>query len=473
MKLSVVAPVLNEEFFLPLYLESVLVYADEVIFLDGGSTDRTIEIIKFFQEKCRNLKLFRQPQEGVPYSDDWNEGARRNFLIDAATGDWILALDADEIMDDSFALRKEELLSRPQVDAYGFALVSFWQNPFTIRVNVPGDPHWQTTKYALFRNNKRIRYAGRRHHPILLYDGKPFWEAKERLAEYPEIKLYHYHYALGPRIKFNDNRRGDVNRLNNMGEPDWTFTPPNYAIKTMPFTGNHPRVIQRFLAEAPALFWAGEKIPRLDLTCLSFDRYQLFQTLANMVNALGQKGLRILHIGLVDADFSMFVPEQQVTWLDKSASLGVPLLPFPDQSFDVVLAVDVCGAMASGQREGFVREVVRVADKKAIITTPHAEALPAIELIYQLIQNPYLKPHLERGLPTAEEMEAVVAKLALPYRRFPHSSLASWMGMLLAAHFLTDDAGRALNRFFNQNFALLENRYPCYRLIYEIQIQTP
>ncbi len=473
MKLSVVAPVLNEEFFLPLYLESVLAYADEVILLDGGSRDRTVEIVKSFQRKTKKLKLFVQPQQGLPYSDDWNEGARRNFLLDAATGDWVLALDADEIMDDAFAAVREELLADPGVDAYGFALVSFWRDPFTVRVNTPGDPHWQTTKYALFRNNKRIRYAPRRHHPILLYAGKPFWEQRERLAERLDIKLFHYHYALGPRIKFNDNRRGDVNRFNNMGEPDWTFTPQNYQIKTEPFAGCHPEVIRGFLAQAPEFFLPSEEIPKLDLTCLSFDRYQLFQALADLVNTLGADGLSVLNVGLVDADFSLFVPGQRVTWLDKSSSLDAPALPFADRSFDVALAVDVAGAMAPPIRESFVREVVRVACRRAVITTPHADALPTGRLIYHLTQNPYLKPHLEKGFPAAGEMEEILHKISLPYRKFPNTGLASWMGMLLASHFVDGEKRRVLDRFFNWHFARQENRYPCYRLIYEINVETP
>lgn len=470
MLLSVVAPVLNEEFFLPLYLESALAYADEVIFLDGGSTDRTLEIARAYRQKDPRVKILELPQEGLPYSDDWNEGARRNFLLEQAQGDWVLALDADEIISDNFASLLPELTASPEVDIYGFSMLSFWGDPFTLRLNVPGDAHWQGISYRLFRNNGLIRHAPNRHHCPFLYRGKPLWEQKKGTAVRPEIAVFHYHYGLGPRLKFNDNRRGDVNRFNNSGEPDWNYRPKSYAVKTEPYRGRHPRVIERFLAASPDFFTACPAIPELDLTGLSFDRYQRFQALAELVNGVAQEGLKILDIGLEDGDFALFVPRHRVTWLDKSGNLDEPALPFPERSFDLVLAVDVVGVMTSAIRKAFVRETVRVARRKVILTTPHAGALATERIIYDLTGNRYLQPHLEKGLPAEEEMAELLGETGLPYRKLPNTALPSWLGMLLANHFLTGEPLRALNRFFNRNFARQENRAPCYRLIYELDL---
>lgn len=67
-KLSVIIPTLNEENYLPKLLNSLsLVKPDEVIIVDGGSADRTIERAKnfgakvIFSEKGRGIQLHQAP----------------------------------------------------------------------------------------------------------------------------------------------------------------------------------------------------------------------------------------------------------------------------------------------------------------------------------------------------------------------------------------------------------------------------
>ena len=74
----------NEEENLPHSLESVKLAADEIIVVDTGSTDRTIDIAESFDAKIIQ----------TPWKDDFS--SPRNMAIDAATGDWIIFLDADE-----------------------------------------------------------------------------------------------------------------------------------------------------------------------------------------------------------------------------------------------------------------------------------------------------------------------------------------------------------------------------------------
>lgn len=57
MRLSVIVPVLNEITFVPLYIESAIRYADEIIIADGGSTDGTIEEIERLQRRYA-IRLF-------------------------------------------------------------------------------------------------------------------------------------------------------------------------------------------------------------------------------------------------------------------------------------------------------------------------------------------------------------------------------------------------------------------------------
>jgi glycosyltransferase involved in cell wall biosynthesis len=77
----------NEEKFLPDCLQSVQGVVDEIILVDTGSTDATIEIATKFGAKIIHHK----------WKNDFAEA--RNVSLKAATGEWILMLDADESLD--------------------------------------------------------------------------------------------------------------------------------------------------------------------------------------------------------------------------------------------------------------------------------------------------------------------------------------------------------------------------------------
>ena len=80
----------NEEKQLPRCLDSIKNVVDEIIIVDTGSSDRTVEIAE--QYGCK--VFFRE----------WDEGGfstARNYSLEQATGDWILYIDADEEIDPS------------------------------------------------------------------------------------------------------------------------------------------------------------------------------------------------------------------------------------------------------------------------------------------------------------------------------------------------------------------------------------
>jgi glycosyltransferase involved in cell wall biosynthesis len=82
--LSLCMIVRDEEAMLPKCLESVRGWVDEVIVVDTGSTDHTIDVAVDFGARVYTL----------PWNDDFAEA--RNFALQYATGDWVLLLDADE-----------------------------------------------------------------------------------------------------------------------------------------------------------------------------------------------------------------------------------------------------------------------------------------------------------------------------------------------------------------------------------------
>src|SRR5713101_5943926 len=90
--LSAVVITQDEEARLPAALESVR-FCDEVVVVDSGSTDRTLEIARAAGARV----LVNSPWPGFV--------AQRNVAVEAARHDWVLALDADERV--TPALREE------------------------------------------------------------------------------------------------------------------------------------------------------------------------------------------------------------------------------------------------------------------------------------------------------------------------------------------------------------------------------
>jgi glycosyltransferase involved in cell wall biosynthesis len=89
LSLSVVIITFNEEANLARTLASVA-WADEIVVVDSGSTDRTREIAESF-----HAKFFAEPWKGF--------AAQKNSALAKATCDWILSLDADEELEPALA----------------------------------------------------------------------------------------------------------------------------------------------------------------------------------------------------------------------------------------------------------------------------------------------------------------------------------------------------------------------------------
>jgi glycosyltransferase involved in cell wall biosynthesis len=103
--LSVAMIAMNEEANLPPTLESVQ-WADEIIVVDSGSKDRTLEIAESFGAK-------------TSYHAFGGHGEQKNVALDLCTSDWILLLDADEVLTPELQAEIRKLLEgEPQFGAY-------------------------------------------------------------------------------------------------------------------------------------------------------------------------------------------------------------------------------------------------------------------------------------------------------------------------------------------------------------------
>ncbi|MBI2596866.1 glycosyltransferase family 2 protein [Candidatus Daviesbacteria bacterium] len=105
--LSVVLAVFNEEKNIGECLASVGNLASEIVIVDGGSTDRTLSIVKKFDAKViqnKNLPIFH---------------INKNIAIDAAAGYWILQLDADEVVTKELSDEIKKIISK-DLDTNGY-----------------------------------------------------------------------------------------------------------------------------------------------------------------------------------------------------------------------------------------------------------------------------------------------------------------------------------------------------------------
>ena len=173
MKISVCYIVKNEEKNLPLSLETVQSFADELIVVDTGSTDHTKQIAA-----AAGAFIF-----DFTWRDDF--AAARNFALDHATGDWIVFPDADEgfLYPERVRRKITEIDAHiPPADAAMVTLVNLdpeaGQSKGNLRV------------VRLFRRIPEIRYQGRIHENITHFGG-----TLRLYQDDDALSMYHTGYA--------------------------------------------------------------------------------------------------------------------------------------------------------------------------------------------------------------------------------------------------------------------------------------
>ncbi len=105
-KISIVLAVYNEEENLGKCLDSVKGLANEIVIVDGGSKDKTIEIAKKFNAKI------------IQTTNPQNFHINKNKAINAAIADWILQLDADEIVSEDLAQEIKQACDQSEINGY-------------------------------------------------------------------------------------------------------------------------------------------------------------------------------------------------------------------------------------------------------------------------------------------------------------------------------------------------------------------
>lgn len=184
--LSLCMIVRDEEAHLPRCLASMAGVADEIVVVDTGSQDRTIEIARRYGAKVVEWA----------WQDDF--AAARNVSLDHATGDWIIYLDADEelVAEDRAALR--EVLKDQ-------AHEGFYLQELNFAGTRPSFDQLTNETCRLFRNRPSYRFTGRIHEQIL----PAILDSGGRVGRVP-IHLRHYGYLdsdIGSKQKCERNLR--------------------------------------------------------------------------------------------------------------------------------------------------------------------------------------------------------------------------------------------------------------------------
>lgn len=177
MKISACYIVKNEEKTLPFSLESLHKAVDEIVVVDTGSTDKTVQKAKKYG--ARIFPFFWQNDFSAP----------RNFAIDKANGDWIVFLDADEYftLDTADNLRSV-IRNYHETGRRGCLLIH--------RYDIDKDNHNQvladTLMARVFFKNSSYRYEGIIHEE-LTENGKPITALY--IVPQHELKILHTGYS--------------------------------------------------------------------------------------------------------------------------------------------------------------------------------------------------------------------------------------------------------------------------------------
>ncbi|MGC8490874.1 MAG: glycosyltransferase [Syntrophobacteraceae bacterium] len=125
-------------------IESVRDIVSEIVIVDTGSTDGTLDLAKRYASKLRQ----------IAWNDDFSHA--RNISLDMAAGEWILQLDADEYLREESRPELLEGIKKPDVLAYSPA----------VRNHFEEGRHEIFYPARIFRRIPGVRYSGKIHEQV-------------------------------------------------------------------------------------------------------------------------------------------------------------------------------------------------------------------------------------------------------------------------------------------------------------------
>ncbi|MCB9496307.1 MAG: glycosyltransferase [Fibrobacteria bacterium] len=184
LPLSICLIVKNEEANLPALLESLAGLGAELIVVDTGSTDRTVQIAQSAGAKVRHFS----------WTGDF--AAARNVSLEAATRSWVMWMDADDRLPASSRPALQALVAARPEKAWAFLVKN------TTNGGATGS---EFSQIRLFPNHPRIRFTGAVHEqvfPALAALGIPF--------EYSTLVVHHTGYIDADTVRAKQVRNREI-----------------------------------------------------------------------------------------------------------------------------------------------------------------------------------------------------------------------------------------------------------------------
>ncbi len=177
---TLVMIVKNESANLGTCLASVEEQVDEIIIVDTGSTDNTLEIAGKYTDK-----IFTYPWDG-------NFSAARNYAIGKAKGDWLLSLDADEVLLSKPGQLKKLVSKSKKIDAYML--------PLLYPISEKTGEYNQFLILRLFRNKKEYRFEGAIHEQVIVHHHEVVDIATELMIQHNTVSPQERNHKRGRNL---------------------------------------------------------------------------------------------------------------------------------------------------------------------------------------------------------------------------------------------------------------------------------
>jgi GT2 family glycosyltransferase len=162
-------------------LKSIESIADEIVVVDGGSSDNTKEIALSFDK----VRYFYHPWHG-------DYASQKNYAMNKASGDWILVLDSDEVIGANMRRKIRRLIRSRKHDSYIFP--RYWLIGREPPLYVESKKLYPDYQQRLFRNLPQYRYTDDRliHHRFPL-------EVQGRGKKIKDTHIFHFDFIYHDR----------------------------------------------------------------------------------------------------------------------------------------------------------------------------------------------------------------------------------------------------------------------------------
>jgi glycosyltransferase involved in cell wall biosynthesis len=174
--ISVVITTYNEEINIAAALDTIVVWADEILVVDSFSTDKTVDIIKTFPQVRLLQRAYYGPAD------------QKNWAIPQAKNEWILLMDADERV--TLDLRTEiEAQLRGGGNGYDAFWIGFTHFFFGKQVRYSG---WQNDKTIRLIRRDKCRYNANRVHEEIVTEGVRVGFLKNKFLHFTFRDMRHF-----------------------------------------------------------------------------------------------------------------------------------------------------------------------------------------------------------------------------------------------------------------------------------------